>query len=680
MKLLIVFACIVTISASLISLQFFESNDISHTYLNRSVPFVGGDIPRLEGIDGNGIKIAVIDTGVDFNHPDLFGWGPDGKVIGGYNFIQEGKPPLDTNGHGTQVAGIIAADGQLVGVAPKAKILAYKVSENGEAVSSDLIIKAIDKSIEDGADIINISLGVNKTNASIEHAVNRALEKEIFVVVAAGNDGPTPQTIGSPGRNYGSVTVGATYNNLTSSLVATLEVNEKPYTVIPMVGSSKLNEPIVGKIIFGGYGKEKDLKDINATDSILLVERGSDIKGDLLYFSTKEKNAATAGAKALIVYNNEPGIFLGELIHEFVESDYKPQIPVVSIDRKDGLEIKESLQKENKASLHLFYNPDFVAHFSSRGSVSPFYIKPDIVAPGAYINTTQINGGYNFTSGTSFAAPHVSGAAALLLEKYPSIHNHEIKSLLLTTTEPVSDAYGQEFSLNDSGSGRLNIAKAFQAKLIIMPPSFVINLSSDNPTAQKQLELKLLEGTLENLEVKFEGPEFIQFAHSLEENNLLIKINILGQNYGEHEGKIIVNHDEIKYVIPFLIHYTEGSISVNQKDDKLRFTIYHPEQWNFAKISVINSKDGKTETITATPERDASIRVNENAEYWIDAKIKVDGKTFDAYNIIEVNSINEDQNEFELLDIPEKQIAIVSGIVIIVGIIGVIAIRKISTD
>jgi minor extracellular serine protease Vpr len=680
MKLGIVFACIVTISASLIISQSFESEDIFHTYLDKSVPFVGVDIPKLEGIDGNGIKIAVIDTGVDFNHPDLFGWGPDGKVIGGYNFIQEGIPPLDTNGHGTQVTGVIAADGQLIGVAPKAKILAYKVSENGEAVSSDLIIKAIDKAIEDGANIINISLGVNKTNANIEHAVNRALAKEIFVVTAAGNDGPMPQTIGSPGKNYDSVTVGATYNNLTSSLVATLEVNEKPYTVIPMVGSSKLNEPIIGKIIFGGYGKEKDLKDINATDSILLVERGSDIKGDLLYFSTKEKNAINAGAKALIVYNNEPGIFLGELIHEFVESDYKPQIPVVSIDRKDGLEIKESLE-ENKSILHLFYNPDFVAHFSSRGPVSPFYIKPDILAPGVYINTTQINGGYNVTSGTSFAAPHVSGAVALLLEKYPNMHHHEIKSLLMTTSAPVSDAYGQKFSLSDSGSGRLNIAKAFQAKLIITPPNFVINLSSDNPTTQKQLELKLLEGTLENLEVRFEGPEFMQFTHGLEGNNLLIKIKILGQNYGEHEGRIIINHNEVKYAIPFLIHYTEGSISVNQKERKLDFTIYHPEQWSFAKISVINSKDGKTETVTATPEKDASIRVNENAEYWIYAKIKVNGKTFDAYNTIEVNSINDNiQSEFEVLNIPEKQIVIVSGIVIITGIVGVIAIRKTSTN
>jgi len=676
-KLLVVFVFIVTILASLFFLHFFESNDDLHTYLNRSVPFVGANIPQLEGIKGNGIKVAIIDTGVDFNHPDLYGWGPDGKVVGGYNFIQEGKPPLDTNGHGTQVAGIIAADGHLVGVAPKAKILAYKVSENGEAVSSDLIIKAIDKAIEDGADIINISLGVNQTNEKIDNAVNKALEKEIFVVTAAGNDGPTPRTIGSPGRDFGSVTVGATYNNLTSSLVATLEVNEKQYTVIPMVGSSKLNEPVIAEIIFGGFGKEEDLKKINVTNSILLVERGSDVKGELLYFSTKEKNAANAGAKALIVYNNESGIFLGELIHEFVKSDYKPQIPVVSIDRKDGLEIKELLQDENKASLHLFYNPDFIAHFSSRGPVSPFYIKPDIVAPGAYINTTQIGGGYNFTSGTSFAAPHVSGAAALLLEKYPDIHHHEIKSLLLTTSERVSDAYGQEFSLSDSGSGRLNIAKAFQAKLIITPPNFVVNTSSDNSVAQKQLHLKLIEGTLENLKVEFEGPDFVQFEYVLEGNDLKIKMKILGQNYGDHEGRIFIIHDEVKYVIPFLIHYTEGSISVSQQDGKLNFMIHHPLQWNFAKISIKNSKDGKTETTTATPERNASIKIYENVEYWIDAKIKVDEKTFDAFNTIEVNSVNENTwNKFESEHIPERQIAIVSGIIIGLGVIGMITVRK----
>jgi len=651
--------------------SILSENEIQ-TYLQRSVPYVGTEILRIDGIDGTGIKVAVIDTGVDFNHPDLFGWGPDGKVVGGYNFIQEDEPPLDTNGHGTQVAGVIAADGQIVGIAPKAKIFAYKVSEDGEGVSSELITRAIEKAIDDGVDIINISLGVNKTNTEIERAINHALEKEIFVVTAAGNDGPGFKTIGSPGRNFGSVTVGATYNNLTSSLIATLEVDEKPYTVIPMIGSIKLEEPIIGKIIFGGFGKIENLKEIDVKDAILIVERGSDVEGELLYFSVKENNAANAGAKAMIVYNNEPGIFLGELIHEFIESGYKPQIPVVSIDREEGIEIIESIKNGNEASMHLFYNPDFVAHFSSRGPVSPFYIKPEIVAPGAYINSTQNNGGYNFTSGTSYAAPHVAGAAALLLQKNPELHHHEIKSLLLTTVEPVSDAYGQEFSVHEAGAGRLDIGNAYGAKLIIVPPNFVVNVSSDDLIAEKQFGLKLIEGTLDNFDVKFEGPEFIKFVYFLEGNTLQIKMNMTEENFGDHEGKIIVNHDDSRYVIPFLLHYTPGSISVNQQNQKLFFDIYYPEEWSFAKISVINSKDGKIDTTTATPNKKSSVEIYENAEYWIDAKIRVNGNTTNVFNTIEVSSLPENSQRLGIIDIPEKQIGIIAVIVIIIGIIGLV--------
>ena len=652
--------------------QFLLSENEIQTYLERSVPYVGTEILRIDGIDGTGIKVAVIDTGVDFNHPDLFGWGLDGKVVGGYNFIREDELPLDTNGHGTQVAGVIAADGQAIGIAPKAKILAYKVSEDGEGVSSELIIRAIEKAIEDGADIINISLGVNKTNAKIDRAVSIALEEGIFVVTAAGNDGPGLKTIGSPGRNFGSVTVGATYNNLTSSLVATLEVDEKPYTVIPMVGSTKLEEPIIGKIIFGGFGKIENLKEIDVKDAILIVERGSDVEGELLYFSIKESNAANAGAKAMIVYNDRPGIFLGELIHEFMEPGYKPQIPVVSVDREEGIEIKESIKNGNEASMHLFYNPDFVTHFSSRGPVSPFYLKPDIVAPGAYINSTQNNGGYNFTSGTSYAAPHVSGAAALLLQKNPELHHHEIKSLLLTTVEPVSDAYGKEFSVHEAGAGRLDIGNAYGAKLIIIPPNFVVNVSSDDIIAEKQFELKLIDSTLDNFDVKFEGPEFIKFESFLEDNALQIKMNIVEENFGDYEGKIIVNHDDTRYVIPFLLHYTQGSISVNQQNQKLFFDIYHPEEWSFAKISVTNSKDGRTDTTTAVPNRNASIEIYENVEYWIDAKIRVEGNTTNAFNTIVISSLPENSHRSEIIDIPEKQIGIIAGIVIIIGIIGLI--------
>ena len=675
MKSAVIFFITVVIISSIFASQFIQSENGIKTFIENSVPYVGTEIPRIDGFDGTGIKIAVIDTGVDFNHPDLLGWGKDGKVIGGYNFVQENQLPMDSNGHGTKVAGIIAADGNVVGVAPKAKILAYKVSEDGEGVSSELISGAIEKAIEDEADIINISLGVNRTNSKIDNAVNYALEKGIFVVTAAGNDGPELKTIGSPGRNFESLTVGATYNNMTSSLIATLEIDEIQYTAIPMVGSSKTNEPITGKIIFGGYGKNSDLENLDVKDAILIVERGSNVKDELLFFSIKEMNAAKAGAKALIVYNNEPGIFLGELIHEFSGPEYIPQIPVVSIDREEGLEIIEKIENESSGIMQLFYNPDFIAHFSSRGPVSPFYIKPDMVAPGAYINTTQIGSTYNFTSGTSFAAPHVSGAAALLLQKNPNLENHELKSLLMTTVKPVSNAYGKEFSIHESGSGRLDIANAHNAKLIISPTNFVINLSLDEQSIEKELQLKFIENKSEEIDVEFEGPKFIEFKHEIKNDNLQIKFTMVEEKFGEHEGKIFINHEKIKYTIPILIHYTEASIFVNQENEKLFFEINHPDKWSFAKISITNSKNGNSDTITMTPDKKISTEIYHNGEYWIEAKIMVNGNTTDAFNTIEINSISEKADRLELINIPEKQIIIIISIIVIVGIIGLL-IRK----
>ena len=672
MKSLLIFSITVVLMSSIVVSQLIQPENEIRTYIENSVPYIGTEIPRMDGIDGTGIKIAVIDTGVDFNHPDLFGWGPDGKVVGGYNFINENQLPMDTNGHGTKVAGIIAADGNTLGVAHKAKILAYKVSEDGEGVSSELIRKAIEKAIEDKADIINISLGVNKTNSKIDSAVNHALDNGIFVVTAAGNDGPELKTIGSPGRNFESITVGATYNNMTSSLIATLEIDENQYTIIPMVGSSKTQEPIIEKIVFGGFGKNSDLENLDVKDAILIVERGSDIEGELLFFSIKEMNAAKAGAKALIVYNNQPGIFLGELIHEFSEPGYAPQIPVVSIDREEGLEIIKTIERKSLGIMNLFYNPDFIAHFSSRGPVSPFYIKPDIVAPGAYINTTQINSSYNFTSGTSFAAPHVSGAAALLLQKNPELQNYEIKSLLVTTVQPVSNAYGQEFSLHESGSGRLDIANAYNANLIVSPTNFVVNLSPNQPTIEKQLELKLIQGKLEKIGVKFEGSEFIEFTHNLENNNLEIGLSVVGENYGEHEGKVLINHEKTQYTIPILIHYTEGSILAYQENEKLIFEINHPDKWSSAKITVTNSKNGNTHTITTTPDKKTSLGIYENGEYWINAKIRVDEKTSDAFHTIKITSLPE---KIEIMNIPEKQIILIISVIIIIGTVGLL-IRK----
>ncbi len=461
----IIFFLLVGIISTIIIFQINFENDLEK-FLDKSGPYVGINFPNDLGYYGEGIKIAVIDTGVDHLHPDLFGFGPEGKIIGGYNFVDDTKMPVDTNGHGTQVSGIIAADGQLKGIASKASILAYKVSENGVSVSSELIVKAIEQAIKDNVDIINISLGVNRTNSKIDQAVNKAVDGGIVVVTAAGNDGPGLETIGSPGKNSKSITVGATYNNITASLVATLQVEGKQFQVIPMVGTEALQEPITEEIVFGKFGREKDLAENSFSNTIVLVERGSDVKDELVYFSKKESNVADVGGKAIIVYNNQPGIFYGELLHRFADPNYQPRIPAVSMSKNDGMFLRELVQNKTTGTLDIFYSPDFVALFSSRGPVSPFYIKPDLVAPGAFINTTLTDGRYNFTSGTSFAAPHVSGAAALLLQRNPDLNPGEVKSLLLTTTDFVLDPYDDKFPLEATGSGRLNITRAFEANLI----------------------------------------------------------------------------------------------------------------------------------------------------------------------------------------------------------------------
>ena len=188
------------------------------------------------------IIVSVIDTGVDFTHPDLLGLGLEGKIIGGYDFIDNDETPEDSNGHGTQVAGIIASNGELKGIAPNSKILAYRVSEDGESVSSNLIIKAIEKSIEDNANIINISLGINQTNTKLDQVVTKAVQNNIFVVTAAGNFGPESSTIGSPAINPDVITTGATFNDVSSSLVSTFKIKEQQFNIFPMVGTQPLEE------------------------------------------------------------------------------------------------------------------------------------------------------------------------------------------------------------------------------------------------------------------------------------------------------------------------------------------------------------------------------------------------------------------------------------------------------
>ena len=667
----VIFSVIVTVIAATLVFQLNFDNKLE-IMVDISGPYIGTTFPNDLGYDGEGIKIAVIDTGVDHLHPDLFGFGPGGKIVGGYNFVDESKMPVDTNGHGTEVSGIIAADGQLSGIAPKASIFAYKVSDDGENVSSDLIIKAINKAIEDDVDIINISLGVNKTNSKIDDAVSKATRNGIVVVVAAGNDGPGLETIGSPGQSFDAITVGATYNNITASLVATLEVDGKQFQVMPMMGTPSLDEPITKEIVFGEYGKQKDLSEGSFSDSMVLVERGSSVEGELVYFSEKENNVANVGGRALIVYNNQKGIFLGELFHQFAPPDYRPRIPVLSMSNEDGEFLKNSIQNRTTATLNVFYNPDFVAYFSSRGPVSPFYIKPDLVAPGVFINSTLIDAKYNLTSGTSFAAPHVSGAVALLLQKNQDFTPKEVKSLLVTTTDFVTDAYENKFPIETSGSGRLNITRAFEANLIISPPTLIYNLSTEKETAREDLKLKALDGSLGKINAEFVGDDDVNFDYKQQGNVLETTVSLPSESLGEFQGTIVIENKNVEYHIPVVIHKTKGSVNVFEEDGRLDFEILYPEEWSYAKISVINKDTGKTDVTSVTPKKESSISVTEKGEYWILANIVANGETSDAFETITIETPST-KNNFDLFDffeIPERPFIIVIVVAVMISLVG----------
>lgn len=188
--------------------------------LAESVPIINADeawtITDAAGaaIRGKGVKVAILDTGIDYTHPDLGGgFGASFKVIGGYDFVNYDFDPRDDNGHGTHVAGIIAASGQMTGVAPGASLMAYKVLDSsGSGYSSD-VVSAIGKAVSDGADIINISLGT-MDDTPLTTAAENAVSAGVIVCAAAGNEGPTIRTINSPGDGPNVISVAACEKSL----------------------------------------------------------------------------------------------------------------------------------------------------------------------------------------------------------------------------------------------------------------------------------------------------------------------------------------------------------------------------------------------------------------------------------------------------------------------------------
>ena len=192
-----------------------------HAVLTDSVPLIRAQRVWSElGITGLGVRVAILDTGIAYTHLDLGGClGTTCRVVGGYDFVNNDNNPSDDNGHGTHVAGIVAANGVVKGVAPDANLLAYKVLDASGTGSSSMIIAGINDAVDpdgnpatnDGARVINLSLGgIGDPDDPMSQAADNAASLGVTVVVAAGNGGPGEQSIGSPGTARRAITVGAT--------------------------------------------------------------------------------------------------------------------------------------------------------------------------------------------------------------------------------------------------------------------------------------------------------------------------------------------------------------------------------------------------------------------------------------------------------------------------------------
>ena len=656
---------------SIVITNFVSLEENFELLLDNSGPYIGAEFPKQLGFTGDGIIIGVIDTGINLEHPDFFNSDQLSRFLKGYDFVENDSIPQDTNGHGTQVTGIIAADGQLIGIAPKVEIFSYRVSSDGESVPSDLIIKAINRAVEDRVDIINISLGVNMTHAKIDNAVNNAIDHGIVVVAAAGNSGPDKSTIGSPARNPNAITVGATYNNRDSSMVSTLQVGETQFQVLPMLGTNIISDPISTDIIFGKYSRENDFDDLDVRGKIVLAERGGETPDEIVFFSDKEIFASKNGAKGLVVYNNQPGIFFGELIHEYVSEDYYPSIPTVSMTREEGLELKKILESETSATLNVFNHPDFIATFSARGPVSPFYQKPDLVAPGVFVNTTSLKNFYNITSGTSYAAPHVSGAIALLLEKNPELTPHEIKSILITTSDVITDQYKKEFEFDAGGAGRIDLKKAFNSELIFDPPKLIFNLSGQEISERQVIKMNAFGDSINIQKVEFSGEDNVEFDYEVKDSSLYITSKLIENKSGVFESRAFITYNDITYQVPIIVRVTEATIVILEKENELSFQVKRPIDWEYAKITVTNSETYEEQTLSITPTKFESLKLYEAGRYWIETNIKNNEETFDVYDVYDIKTDAKEKKPIvSSTELPERALIIliiIFSIVIVVG-------------
>ncbi len=480
-----------------------ETTTSNDPELFSALAMTGADIAQSElGYTGAGIKVAVMDTGVDYDHPDLGGcFGPGCRVAFGYDLVgddfnaDDSSPsynpipvpdddPDDCNGHGTHVAGIVGANGVVTGVAPGVTFGAYRVFGCEGSTTADIMLAAMEMALADDMDVLNMSIGsaFSWPQYPTAQGADRLVKRGMVVVASIGNSGANGlYAAGAPG--LGEKVIGVASFDNTHSTNSIFEVNGTDIGYIPLTFSGPVPTSGTEEIVFVGRACNIDLPLLaNPAGKVALIIRGA------CSFNEKATNAINAGASAVVIHNSTPGNFSGTLGSPIGDGS----VPVVSISLEDGDFIKAQptpvfMTWTDRIGSFVSPNGGLISSFSSYGLSPDLSVKPDIGAPGGNIYSTVPleQGGFGIKGGTSMASPHVAGAAALLLEAKPRTPAYLVRDILQNSADPKVWSLNAGLGFLDhvyrQGAGMVDVDDAILTTRFITPGKLALGEGESGP-------------------------------------------------------------------------------------------------------------------------------------------------------------------------------------------------------
>jgi subtilisin family serine protease len=492
-----------------------------------NIPAVWATLPNGSASAGAGIKVGVLDSGIDATHPAFQGTGltmPAGfpktdnagdqayitpKIIVAKNYSDD-PDANDNDGHGTSDAMCVGGastpanngpiTGTISGAAPAVFLGNYKIY-GADGGTDAMFVQAINDAVADGMDIVTTSIGNAVSlppNADLPaQAVEQAVAMGVVFVASAGNQGPEPNSMSSPAIAASAIAVGSSQSTRSYPFYSSLifPPNTNGYQGVPGDGSitasgiTAATVDIAASLDPTGLGCSA-FPGGSLTGKIALIQRGT------CTFATKIGNAASAGAVAVILYMSTSALDAFDIVAD----PYNPAfaqgsttLPATMIGYSDGNDLKTRIAASPGLSVHVeFAPPSFVpssknqmSTFSSGGPNLDLAIKPEIVATGdSLIVATELNDptGYGYdptgitvASGTSLSAPIVAGALAVLKGARPGLTAQQYRSLIVNSSSLFNIDGGGTAPVMQAGAGILNLMTSMNSTVTASPITISFN-------------------------------------------------------------------------------------------------------------------------------------------------------------------------------------------------------------